>query len=136
QTVVEVASHFLERGVVVDVVDNEGQHTTSEVNRNEETIDLPIVVLVNEYSASGSEVLSGALQDYDRAVIAGTTTYGKGSVNVLKELTDGSGLYITTARWLTPNGRPIEGKGIEPDYELDPEENALQWAIDYLNDNQ
>ncbi|MCK5433761.1 MAG: S41 family peptidase, partial [Dehalococcoidales bacterium] len=93
---------------------------------------------VDSYSASGSEVLVGALQDYARATIAGTTTYGKGSINILRQLKDGSGLYITTAYWLTPNERLIEGKGIEPDpgCELELEgEDAIQWAIDYLKSN-
>jgi len=95
-----------------------------------------MVVLVDSYSASGSEVLAGALQDHGRATIAGTKTFGKGSVNILRQLKDGSGLYITIARWLTPNGRLIEGKGISPDYELElTGEDAIQWAIDYLKGN-
>jgi len=135
--VVEVASHFLTEGIVVDVVDNQGNHETMSVERKRVTTDLPMIVLIDSYSASGSEVLAGALQDYARATIAGTRTYGKGSVNVLRQLKDGSGLFITTARWLTPNGHLIEGEGIEPDYELElGGEDAIQWAIDYLKSNK
>ena len=133
QIVVDVASHFLEAGVVVNVVDNQGEATPLPVKPNGVTTDLPLVVLVDSYSASGSEVLAGALQDHACATIAGATTYGKGSVNTLHQLKNGSGLYITTARWLTPNGRLIEGKGIDPDYELELiGEDAIQWAINYL----
>jgi carboxyl-terminal processing protease len=131
-TVIDVASFFLKEGVVVDVVDNQGKHTTSSVKPSQITTDLPLVVLVDGYSASGSEVLAGALQDYGRATIAGARTYGKGSVDILRQLKDGSGLYITTARWLTPKGRLIEGKGLAPDYELKEGEDAIQWAIDFL----
>ena len=137
EVVIDVASHFLQEGIVVNVVSNQEKLTALQVKPSEPTTDLPMVVLVDSYSASGSEVLAGALQDHGRATIAGTRTYGKGSVNVLRQLKDGSGLYITTARWLTPDGRLIEGEGIDPDYELElTGEDAIRWAVDYLTSNE
>ena len=131
--VIEVASHFLEEGVVVNVMDSEGNLTALNVKSTRIVTDLQVVVLVDSFSASGSEVLAAALQDYGRATIAGTTTLGKGSINKFYLLEDGSGLYLTTARWLTPNGRLIEGEGITRDYPLELEgEATIQWAIDYL----
>lgn len=135
QTVIDVTSRFVDEGLlVISVRDNEGNLEELKANKQQITTDLPIVVLVDGFSASGSEVLSGALQDYNRATIAGSTTYGKGSVNYLQQLADGSGIYITAARWLTPNGNLIEGKGIVPDVELELEgDDAIQWAIDFLH---
>lgn len=133
-TVVEDASHFLREGVVVHVVDRDGNKETHPVNRFATKIDLPMVVLVDRFSASGSEVLAGALQDYKRAIIAGEKTFGKGSVNTLIRLSDGSGIYITIARWQTPNGNLIEGEGIQPDIAVDWDTvDGIQWGIDYLN---
>jgi carboxyl-terminal processing protease len=135
-TVIRVASTFITEGIIVKVRSNQGVIETHEAVAVEETTDLPMVVLVNENSASGAEVLSGALQDRNRAVIAGNTTYGKGSVTLPIQLSDGSGLFVTIARWLTPNDRLIEGQGIIPDIKLEiTYEDELQWAIDYLSDS-
>jgi carboxyl-terminal processing protease len=136
-TVVEVASYFLSDGVVVRVVDNRGNESVYNVDAKETVISAPVVVLTDNFSASGSEVLAGALQDHKRAIIAGQQTFGKGSVNILYQLQDGSAIYLTIARWLTPDGRRIEGEGIKPDIELELEgEEAIQWAIDYLKANR
>jgi carboxyl-terminal processing protease len=135
--VTDVASRFLDEGTVIFTIrDNEGNMQVIKANEQAEMTGLPLVVLVNDYSASGSEVLAGAFQAHGRAVIAGTTTFGKGSVNYLIQLADGSGIYITYARWLTPDGEMIEGQGITPDIKLELEwEAAIQWAIGYLDGN-
>jgi carboxyl-terminal processing protease len=131
--VIKVASHFIPEGILVEVRSNQGVITTLKAVAGLDTTDLPMVALVDNFSASGAEVLAGALQDYDRALISGNTTYGKGSVNFLHPLSDGSGIYITNSRWLTPKGRLIEGQGIAPDIKLDlTGEDAVEWAIEYL----
>ena len=132
--VVDVASHFIKEGVVITLRDNQGRTTSESVNPNGTFTDLPMVVLVNQYSASGSEVLTGALQDYQRATIAGLQTLGKGSYDAFFQLNDGSAIYLTIGRWLTPQGREIEGKGITPDQVLtQTDEEQIQWAVDFLN---
>lgn len=133
-TVVDVASHFIKSGVIVIMVDNKGNKTSNSVNPNGVFTELPMVVLVDQYSASSSEILAGALKDYNRATIAGVTTFGKGSYNITIPLDDGSGIYLTIGRWETPNGSMIEGKGIEPDYVLTQTgDEEVQWAIDFLH---
>jgi len=133
ETVVNVASCFLDKGVVMYLVDNSGHETSYPVEKSEVHTDLPIVVLTDNYSASGSEVLSGAIQDHERGIVAGKVSYGKGSADRWFELSDGSAIYLTVSRWLTPDRRLIEGKGITPDFELDLEgDDLIIWAIDYL----
>ena len=114
-TTVSIASQFLEDGLVLYQVDGQGVRTDMEVSGGGIATDVPLVILVDGVSASSSEVLAGALQDHGRAVVIGTTTFGKGSVNELKTLDSGSALYVTSALWYTPNGRLIEGEGLQPD---------------------
>ncbi len=137
---VDVASEFLDGGTVVYQQDSEGRLDESRATPGGLATDLPLVLLVNEWSASGSEVLAGALQDRGRTILVGNVTYGKGSVNIIRELSDGSALYVTTARWLTPDGNLIEGVGLTPDFEVEiTEEDILndrdpqmEFAIEYV----
>jgi carboxyl-terminal processing protease len=131
--VVDVASRFITKGTILTVRYNDGSEDVVKATKQSQTTDLPMVVLVNANSASASEVLTGALQDYGRAVIAGEVTYGKGSVDQFDVLPDGSAIYLTIARWLTPNGHLIEGTGITPNVTLDPSTDWVQWGIDHLH---
>jgi carboxyl-terminal processing protease len=113
---VKVSDEFLEEGLIVYTQGKlEGQQMSFTAQPNENPHDYPIIVLVNGGSASGSEIVAGALQDHNRAVILGTTTFGKGSVQTIIPLEDGSGLRLTTARYYTPSGRSIQATGIVPD---------------------
>ncbi len=117
-SVVDIASMFLEDGLVMYSIRGDGSRTDWRVREGGIAKDIPMVLLVDGGSASSSEVLVGALQDYERATVIGDTTYGKGSVNILRDLSNGGGLYITIAHWFTPLGRLIEDTGIEPDIEV------------------
>jgi carboxyl-terminal processing protease len=112
---VNVASEFLTDGLVTFGIDASGRRDDWPVRDGGKFPNVPLVVLVNGFSASGSEVLAGALQDHGRALIFGTSTFGKGSVNLLRQLSNGGGLYLTIARWYTPDGRLIENEGVQPD---------------------
>ena len=130
---IDVASQFLAGGIVVDVVDGDGMHNPLQVKGKGIATDLPLVVLVNGGSASASEIVAGALQDYGRAELAGSQTFGKGSVQVIHKLEDGSALRLTMARWFTPSGTRIDGEGITPDFLLELEgDDLIDWAIDHL----
>lgn len=112
---VAIASEFLDGGVVVTLVDSDGNRTEFMATEGGTATDLPLAVLVNGFSASASEILTGAFQDRERAVIVGSPTFGKGSVNTAFDLRNEGGLFLTTGRWLTPGGQLIEGDGLEPD---------------------
>ena len=133
---VQVANLFLKKGTIVQA---QGRHgTILESREATETKTLhasPLAVLMNQASASASEILAGALQDHKRAQVFGSTSYGKGSVQNIIDLSDGSGLKITVARYLTPSGKSIEGQGIKPDVAVDASkgrDNTLETSLRWL----
>jgi carboxyl-terminal processing protease len=135
---VDIASEFLDDGLVLYVIDGDGRKQEWKVRDGGIAKDIPMVVLANEGSASSSEILVGAFQDHDRATIIGTTTFGKGSVNILRPLSNEGGLYITIAHWYTPLGRLIQDEGLHPDIEVvdrdarEADIKQLQRAIEEL----
>jgi carboxyl-terminal processing protease len=116
---IKVSDFFLEEGKILSIK-GRGKKNTKEYLATADSPDrkYPIVVLINGGTASASEIVAGALQDQNRALILGTTSFGKGSVQTVETLRDGSGLKLTIARYYTPSGRSIQAKGIEPDVVL------------------
>ena len=146
---VDIADYFLEKGqAVIKDIDNNG-NKKAEISENNPIINMPVVILTNENTASASEILAGSLKDYGKATIVGTTTYGKGVIQQILTLNDGSGLKITTEEYQTPNHNKIHEVGIEPNVKVElPEElqeqvtipedkdTQLQKAIEILNQNK
>ena len=118
QNAVFVSNLFLKSGDIVSVIGRDGLSSSYRVQRGEFVYDKPLVVLVDGESASASEIVSGALKDNNRAKIVGTKTFGKGVVQKIYALPNQMGMNLTIAKYLTPSGRDINEKGIEPDYEV------------------
>jgi carboxyl-terminal processing protease len=112
--VVDVADQFLSENILLYDISGNGRRSQWKTTNDGLAINVPMVVLINKGSASASEVLAGALQDYNRAPLIGETTYGKGSVNILRRLSNDGGLYLTWALWYTPSGRMINNSGLKP----------------------
>jgi carboxyl-terminal processing protease len=128
---IQVASEFLPDGVVTYEEFGDGTRNTYNVSGNGIATDIPMVVLVNEWSASASEVVSGALQDHGRAQLVGVTTFGKGTVQNWIPLTDNEGaIRVTIARWLTPNERNVTDTGLTPDVEVQLTDEDVQAGVD------
>jgi carboxyl-terminal processing protease len=118
EATVAVTNLFIDEGVILTQVARDGGKTVSRAEAGGVATEIPLVVLVGPGSASGSEVVACALRDNNRATLIGEKTFGKGSVNHLRELSNDGALYVTIARWLCPNGEQIEAVGIQPDKEV------------------
>ncbi len=140
---VQIADMFLDEGVVLTQVNRDGDEKVFSAQSGGVATELPVVLLVGPGSASGSEVLACALRDNGRGTLVGEQTFGKGSVNHLRELGNDGALYVTIARWECPSGEQIEAVGIEPDVEVLVSEEDIEAdrdvqlfaAIDYLREN-
>lgn len=138
-SVVSMLKYILPEGLIVYTEDKAGNRREYSGNDNQE-LDMPLAVLVNGNSASAAEIFAGAIQDYEKGTIIGTQTYGKGIVQTVKPLTDGSAIKLTTAKYFTPKGQDIHGKGVTPDetveYDAASGEDAqLKAALDNIRSN-
>ncbi|HDQ73382.1 MAG TPA: S41 family peptidase [Chloroflexi bacterium] len=139
-TAVTTVSQFLGEGDVMIESSRKGPERVVLVESGGQAITLPLAVLVNGGTASAAEIVAGALQAHQRAPLIGETTFGKGSVQLIYDLSDGSSLHITSAIWLTPDRRPLEGQGLTPDIlvsrrngaQNETEDAQMERAITYL----
>lgn len=132
ESALDVASQFLTDGILMYEVRREGEEKSYPVRHGGSAPDVPLVVLVNGGTASAAEIVAGALHDHQRAQLVGEKTYGKGSVQLVFDLSDSSSIHITVARWLRPSRVPIDGAGIEPNRQIVPTEEQRQQGIDVL----
>lgn len=127
KTAIEVTSEFIGDGVIMYEQYGDGRKQTFEAERGGLALEIPLVVLINEGSASASEIVAGAIQDRGRGQLVGNVSYGKGSVQTVSQLKDEQGaVRITIARWLTPNGQTIHGKGLTPDVKVEITEEDIK----------
>ncbi len=133
-TAIGTSSLFIGDGVIAYQQRNDGSREPLEAQGNPLAPSEPLVVLVNEGTASASEILAGALQSYDRATIVGVTTYGKGTVQIPYTLSDGSSLHVTVAHWLTPDGTDLSSEGLTPDVVMETTEEQRQAGVDPVLD--
>ena len=130
-TAINVVSEFIDEGIVMYEEHADGSVEEFNARRGGLATDIPMVVLINEGSASASEIVAGAVQDLDRAVLVGTISFGKGSVQSITNLVNDQGqIRITSARWLTPDKKQINDIGLEPDYIVEIGEDDIETGLD------
>ena len=129
QTTTEILKSILPEGVIVSTKDRAG-NTEEFINEEDSGFDMPLVVLVDGYSASASEIFAGAVQDHKAGTIVGTTTFGKGIVQQILSLGDGTSLKVTVSEYFTPSGKNIHGKGIVPDVVVELPEDLTELTSD------
>lgn len=127
---VNVASQFISEGPILVERFSDGTEEVYRAQKGGEALEIPLVVLVNAGSASASEIVAGAIQDTGRGTLIGETTFGKGSVQLVHQLRDGSQLRVTVARWFTPNGRLIHQQGLEPDIAVEMTVEDMDAGLD------
>jgi carboxyl-terminal processing protease len=124
QESIHIADQFLNEGTILIEESRTAGRVSSEATLGGNIIELPVVVLVNRGTASAAEVVAVAIQENERGIVIGQRTLGKGSVQFIFRLDDGSSIHITSSIWLTPNGSPLEGIGLIPTIEMIPDENG------------
>jgi carboxyl-terminal processing protease len=130
-TSVEVASEFVGEGVILYEQYGNGERDTYQALKNGQATEIPLVVLINEGTASASEIVAGAIQDYERGKLVGVASYGKGSVQNWVPLSDNQGaVRVTIAKWLTPDERTIQDEGLKPDVEVEITEEEYEADLD------
>lgn len=136
----EVADLFLDEGVILYEVRQGGEEQPTDAEIGGPAAEIPLAVLVNQSTASAAEIVAGAIQRLDRGVLVGNTTYGKGSVQLIFSLSDGSSVHITSAKWLLPDREPVEPDGLTPDVIVDQTDDLtdaqLERALEALEENE
>lgn len=128
----DIADEILDQNQVIVSVKNNKEKSKEYVSDNKKQLDLPIALLINSGSASASEILTGAIVDNGKGIAVGTTTFGKGLVQTVRQMRDGTGFKLTTAQYYTPSGAYINGKGIKPTIEEQDEAKQLDVAVDWI----